>query len=163
MTNKRNRRTREEMLAHYQAQIARIEAAMEGGPDTTSEAGVLKSLRKRLRKTNTELRSARITLNGVSREDGNGYVRSPIDEKIAQTEARLASQNETKARAEEFSARLPFDIERIEALIAAAEQGEDVEFPNDLTPLANEQERTEEEHEAAFVANEEQDREDAKS
>lgn len=152
MGQKRNRRTREEMLAHYQAQIERLEAAMDGKPDTSSENGILKSLRARLRKTNTELRSANVTLNGVTHEDGVGYVRSPIDQKIEQTEKRLQSQRETKARAEAFAAALPFDIKRLEALIAAAEQGEEIEFPNDLTRLSKDEERTDEEHEAAYIA-----------
>src|SRR5690554_1989118 len=115
MTNKRNRRTREEMLAHYQAQIARLEAAMAGAPDTSSEAGVLKSLRARLRKTETALRAAQITLNGVRAEDGKGYVRSPIADKIEQTKLRLAAQERTKAEAEEQQAALPFDVERLSA------------------------------------------------
>lgn len=163
MTNKRNRRTREEMLAHYQAQIARLEAAMTGAPDTSSEAGVLKSLRARLRKTETALRAAQITLNGVRAEDGKGYVRSPIADKIEQTKLRLAAQERTKAEAEEQTAALPFDIERLSALVAAGEQGEEVEFPEDLTPLPGEENRTDEQHEASFIANGEAEERDAKN
>lgn len=150
--NKRNRRTREEMLAHYQAQIARLEAAIEGGPDTSSEAGVLKSLRNRLRKTKTALKSAQITLNGDRKADGTGWVRPPIEEKIAKTEKRLADQRATQARAASFALDLPGDIERLEALIAAAEQGDDVEYPKGLTPLSKDEEKTDEEHEADFIA-----------
>lgn len=152
MGQKRNRRTREEMLAHYQAQIERLEAAMAGAPDTSTESGVLKSLKRALRKRETALRAANVTLNGVKAEDGKGYVRSPIADKIAQTEARLESQRRTAAEAEEQRAALPFDIDRLSALVEAAENGETVEFPDDLTPLPGEENRTDEQHEAAFIA-----------
>ena len=154
-TNKRNRRTREEMLAHYEAEAARIRAAMEGKPDTSTESGLLKSLRARLRKTNTELRAARVTLHGQASKDGSTMLRGPIDEKIEATQKRLASQIETRDRAAEFEAKLPHDIARLEAALAAAEQGDDVEFPDDLTPLSNDQDRTDEEHEASFVVSKE--------
>lgn len=158
MTNekKRNRRTREEMLAHYQAQIDRLNAAMEGGPDTSTEAGILKSLRNRLRKTQTALRAASITLNGDRKADGTGWVRPPIEEKIQKTERRLADQRETQARAASFVLDLPSDVTRLEALIAAGEQGEEIEYPKDLTPLTKDEERTDEEHEAAFIAKSEE-------
>lgn len=154
MTKARKKRaTRAEMIAQMEEKLARYKAEEAGKVDTSSEAGILKALRKRLRKTETALRAAQVTLNGVAASDGKGWTRSPIDEKIAHTERRLASQIETKRKAEEQSAAYPFDVERLSALVAAAEAGETVEMPDDLTPLPNEQERTDEEHEAAFIAN----------
>jgi hypothetical protein len=149
---KRNRRTKAEMAEHYRKLAEQYEAELDGSVDTSSQSGVLKALRAALRKRETQLRAARITLDGVTRDDGNGFVRSPIDEKIAHTLNRLESQQETKARAEEAVAAYPFDIERLQALIAAAELGEDVEMPDDLTPLPGDESRTDEEHEAAFIA-----------
>ncbi len=160
MGNTRNRRTREEMLAHYEAEAERVRQQIAGSYKDESENAVLKQLAKRLRKTETELRAATITVNGVAGSEGKGWSKSPIDEKIATTEARLATQVETKARAEAFQASLPFDIERLQALVNAAKEGEDVEMPSDLTPLADEQERTDEEHEAAFIASEENEGEE---
>lgn len=161
---KRNRRTREEMLAYYKAQQERLEAAIEGKPDTSTENGILKSLKARLRKTNTELRAARVTLHGQASKDGSSMLRAPISEKIEHTEKRLASQIETRDRAAEFEANLPHDVERLEALIAAAEQGDDVEFPNDLTRLSSDQDKTDEQHEANAVVTQqdEQAEQDAK-
>lgn len=149
---KRNRKTREEMLAFRLAQVAKLEAQIEGNYQDEGENAILKTLKKRLRKTETELRSANVTLNGVAGSEGKGWSRSPISEKIEGTKVRLASQIETMDRADFFAAKLPFDVERLQALIEAAEAGEDIEFPDDLTPLANEQERTDEEHEAVHIA-----------
>ncbi len=144
----RNRKTREEMLAFRVAQVEKLQAQIEGSYRDENENDVLKGLKKRLRRTNTELRSAQITLDGTE-------VRSTIAAKIRRTERHLASQIETQARAEASVAALPFDIERLKALVAAAEAGEDVEFPADLTRLAGDEDRTDEEHEAAFIASEE--------
>lgn len=144
----RNRKTREEMLAFRLAQAEKLRAQIEGSYQDESENAVLKSLKARLRKTNTELRAARITIDGTD-------VRSSIADKILKTRERLASQIETMEHAEAFVASLPFDVERLEALVAACETGEEVEFPSDLTRLSSDQNRTDEEHEATYIANEE--------
>ena len=145
---KRPRKTRQEMIAFRQAQLDKLIAQEEGSYRDESENAVLKALKKRLRNTNTELRAAGITLNGTE-------VRSSIQDKIAHTQRRMDTQLETQANAEVFVATLPFDVERLEALIAACEAGEDVEFPTDLTRLSKDEDRTDEEHEAAYIANEE--------
>ena len=152
---KRNRRTKAEMAEFYAQKAAQLQHELYFcKAAATTETGILKALRNRLRKTQTELKAARYTLNGsVPGPDGKGMVRSSIAEKIALTEKRLASQIETRDRAEEAQARFPMDIERLEALIELAQAGEEVEFPIDLTPLSNEQEMTDEQHEAAFIAN----------
>ncbi|MCI0557185.1 MAG: hypothetical protein MN733_01730 [Nitrososphaera sp.] len=152
MGSKRNRRSAAEMAEFYRQQAERCQAIAEGRAVDDTEHGVLKALKARLRKTKTEFRSAQITLNGVAREDGHGWTRAPIADKILGTIARLESQRETKRRAEEFIAALPFDVERLEALVAAAEQGEDVEMPGDLVPLSDGQDRSDEEHESAYIA-----------
>jgi hypothetical protein len=154
-SNKRNRRTRQEMLAHYEAEAQRLRDAIAGKPDTSSENAILKSLKARLRKTNTELRAARVTLHGQASKDGSSMLRAPIDEKIEATEKRLASQIETRNRAQEFEATLPHDVQRLEALIESAEQGDDVEFPTDLTRLSSDQDKTDEQHEASAVVSQE--------
>jgi hypothetical protein len=152
MTDKtRNRRTRKEMIELRRQQLEKL-LAEEEGRIPSSESGVLKALRNRLRKTKTALKAARMTLEGVRQENGDGWHRPPIDEKIEHTKQRLASQIETRDRAEEHRAALPGDVERLEALVEAATAGQDVEFPKDLTPLTPDEERTDEEHETAFLA-----------
>jgi len=159
MTEKqtRNRRTDAQMLAHFKAEQARLEAKMAGKPDTTSENGIIKSLKARLRKTQTELRAATIVVNGQNSSDG-GVMRKPIADTIAATRARLASQLETQKRAEEFVVQAPFSIEVLEATLAAADQGEEVTFPEDLVKLADEQNKTDEQHEAAAVVSQQDER-----
>tara|TARA_S200002703_G_scaffold129359_1_gene116383 strand:- start:1581 stop:2132 length:552 start_codon:yes stop_codon:yes gene_type:complete len=161
---KRKRSTMAEMEVKLVAKLEALRARMEGKPDTTSENAILKSLKARLRKTNTELRAARVTLHGQPSKDGSSMLRAPIADKIAATEARLASQIETRDRAQEFEATLPHDVQRLEALIESAEQGDDVEFPNDLTRLSSEQDKTDEQHEASAVITQqdEQAEQDAK-
>lgn len=146
----RNRRTQTQMLAHFEAEAERLRNAIAGKPDTASESGVLKSLKRRLRKTQTELRAANLTINGQTNTEG-GVMRKPIADTIEATKARVASQIETRDRANEFQARLPMDVERLEALIASAEQGDTVEFPSDLTRLSDDQDKTTEQHEASAV------------
>lgn len=153
METKRNRRSREEMLAHYQAEVEKIQAKIDGSYSDEGENDLLKALKKRLRKTETALRSAGLVVNGVQKEDGKGWTRAPQSVKIDKTVVRLADQRETLDRAEALLAKLPFDMETLEALIAASNIGEIVEFPTDLTPL--EAPKTDEEHEAAFIATEE--------
>lgn len=153
MGQKRNRRTKAEMAEHYRKLAEQYEAELDGKVDTSTTNGVLKALRRALRKRETELRSAVITLDG---SEG----RSSIDDKIAHTLRRLESQEQTKANAERMRAALPFDIERLSALVEAAEAGEEVEMPSDLTRLPGEESRTDEEHEAAFIAKGENDGDD---
>jgi hypothetical protein len=159
MGQRQPRKTREEMLAFRLAQVEKLQAQIAGTHQDDSESGILKQLKKRLRATLTALKGAGYTLNGVVREDGKGYSRSPIDEKISKTEDRLASQVETKDRAEVMIAKLPFDVETLEASIAAAELGDEVMFPEGLTPLGKPS--TDEEHETSFIAKEEEAQQEA--
>ena len=161
MTDKqtRNRKTREQKLEEYKQHVARLEAAIAGKPDTTSENGIIKSLKSRLRKTQTELRAATIVINGQNSADG-GVMRKPIADTIEATRMRLASQIETKERAELFMAQAPFSIEVLEATLASADQGDDVAFPTDLVRLTDEQGKTDEQHEAAAVVSQQDERAD---
>jgi hypothetical protein len=145
----RPRKTRAQVILDMEAKLEKYKAQEAGTFRDENENDILKALTKRLRKTNTALKAANITVNGTD-------IRSSIAAKIEGTQKRLQSQMETQERATEQMAKLPFDIERLEALIEAAEAGEEVEFPTDLTRLGDEQERTDEEHEAAFVASEEE-------
>lgn len=147
--SKRKRRTREEMLEFYRQKMEKLEAQLEGTYDDSQESNTLKRLKRALRKRQTAYKGAVTILEGVTSEDGKGWTRSPIAEKIEKTRARLAQQIETEQRSEEFRAKLPHDIQRLEALIEAAKIGEDVDFPSDLTPLGTE--KTDEEHEAAAI------------
>lgn len=148
------RRSPQELADHYaklaEEYAAKAEARERG--ERVQGNSLVSRLKARLRKTETTLRTAGITLNGVPKEEGKGWNRPPIAEKIAKTQERLESQIETKRRAEEFQAKLPFDVKRLNAAIKAIEEGEeDVVFPSDLTPLSQD-EKTDEEHEAAHIA-----------
>lgn len=154
MTQKRNRRTRQEMLDAALAKVEKLQAQIDGSYKDENENDILKALSRRLRKTKTALRAATVTINGISNDEGK-IARKPISETIERTRARLTSQIETMHRAEALQAQLPFDVETLEALVAKSEIGDLVEFPSDLTPLGNGQDRTDEEHEAAFIASEE--------
>lgn len=156
MTDKRNRKTREQMLEVRLAQVAKLQAQIEGSYENEHENDVLKALKNRLRKTETALRAAGVQLKGVVKADGKGWMRAPIDEKIEATRKRLEDQLSTMKRAELVSATLPFDVEILTASIAAVEAGDtDVEFPTDLHSLKGDEPKTDEEVEADFIASEE--------
>ena len=156
MTDKRNRKTREEMLAVRLAQVAKLQAQIEGSYENEHENDVLKALKNRLRKTETALRAASVILNGITKEDGKGWQRAPQQEKIEATQRRLGDQLMAMKRAELVSATLPFDVEILTASIGAVEAGDtDVEFPTDLHSLKGDEPKTDEEVEADFIASEE--------
>lgn len=156
MSDKRNRRTQEEMLAHYQAEVDKLQAKIEGRYEDDGGTDMVKALKARLRKTATALRSAQIMVDGITKDDGKGWQRAPISEKIATTRARLDSQIEGREFATVQTTKLPFDVERLTLLVQAAEAGEDVEFPTDLNPLSrNETEKSDEQVEVEFIAAEE--------
>jgi predicted glycoside hydrolase/deacetylase ChbG (UPF0249 family) len=151
-TQKRNRRTRVEMLAALEAKLEKLKAQVSGTYDPTSDEGTFieKRLRRAIRRRNTALGNAQTLMDGRQATERSPSV-SPIDVKIENAEKRLTDLRAAKARAVEMQAQLPFDIERLEALLEKAEAGEDVEFPNDLYRLPNEGERTDAEIEAGSV------------
>lgn len=152
MAERKKRATRDEMIAATEAKLAKLLAQKSG---EYVDDSIVKRLKNRLSKVNRTLRAANLTVNGVAGSEGKGWSRSPIAEKIATTEARLESQRESQRRATEEMARLPFDVKSLEALVASAEQGDEVEFPTDLYPIGNEQDRTDEQHEAHAIASDE--------
>jgi hypothetical protein len=145
------------MLAHYAEKVQRLQDQIAGRDVEDASGDLVKSLKKRLRKTETALRSAQIMVNGITKDDGKGWQRAPIAEKIATTESRLEQQREAAVYANEQTAELPFDVDRLKLLISAAELGEDVEFPTDLKPLSRKEGvvKSDEETEADFIASEE--------
>jgi hypothetical protein len=150
------KRTTEEMQAYYLEMAQRCQDKIDGKEVEDLHGDVIKSLKKRLKKTETALRSAQITVNGVPSSDGKGWQRAPQSEKILKTRERLAQQIDALARAEEFAATLPFDVDRLRLLIRAAEAGETVEMPNNLHSLKrNTETASDEEIEADFIANQE--------
>jgi hypothetical protein len=74
-----------------------------------------------------------------------------LEKRLKQTERELKSDKETQRRATEFEAKLPFDIKRLKAAIEVAKTDQDVNFPEDLTPLQRPEKRTDEQHEANAV------------
>lgn len=156
VNDKRNRRTQEEMLAHYQAEVAKLEAKIEGRYEDDGGTDMVKALKARLRKTTTALRAAQIMINGVVKADGKGWQRAPISEKIAGTRTRLMQQEDGENFATVQIIKLPDDVSRLTLLLEAATAGEDVEFPENLTPLSmKDTERSDDQIEADFIASEE--------
>lgn len=149
MAQKRKRRTRQEMIADLQAKVEKLQAQEEGTYTPEHETLMSKRIRVALRTRKTALHQARITLNGRAPTE-NSPGTNGIETKIQNAEDRLASLRETKSRAEEQAANLPFDIERLEDLCERCEKGEDVEMPTDLYRLPGE--KTDVEHETAVVA-----------
>ena len=79
MGTKRNRRTQEEMLAHYKAKADALAAKIEGRGGDDAGSDLVANLKRRLRKTETALRSAQIMVNGVTKDvhdDLDGQARS---------------------------------------------------------------------------------------
>jgi len=144
-------------IAELKAKKARYEAKIAGTYDESSETNTLKALEKRLSKTNRELKSAQFVINGKPRGDnGKGWAKLPIAEAIKRLDERMDSHLETQERAKERILQLPLDQTRLTNLIELAKTGEDVEFPTNLYSFGTEQERTDEEHEAIFITDEEE-------
>ena len=153
-TTRGKKRTTEEMQQHYLDMAQRCQDRIDGKEVEDLHGDILKSLKKRLRRTETALRSAQVLVNGITSDDGKGWTKAPQSEKIVKTRQRLAQQIDALERAEEFAAALPFDVNRLSDLVKAAELGETVEMPNDLRPLKREN-SSDEEVEADFIANQE--------
>lgn len=153
---KRTRRTIEERIAATQAEMARLQAIKDGTyvrGEATSGNPVLTQVKKALRVRKTALHNAQIITDGRAATEKSPR-QSTLAEKIENAEKRLNNLRETKKRSDQIIADTPFDIERLEALIELAESGEDITFPDNLTPLPSESEKTDTEHEVtALTAN----------
>ncbi len=147
----RTRRTIEERIAANQAELETLLEKQAGTYKNDTEDTVEKQIRARLRRCNTELRAASVTIHGVSASEGKP-ARSSISDKILKTEARLVNQRNTEDRAYAFLNDLPADIKVLEALVESMEAGQDVAFPDGLTALSASEGRSDEEHEAMFIA-----------
>jgi uncharacterized protein (UPF0335 family) len=146
---KRNRRTRLEVMAELKAKLAKLEAKVAGVYDDSQEDGyTVKRLKAAIRRRETAQGTAETLLNGRAATEKSPQV-SPIDEKIANAEKRLADLRKAKTQAMETIARLPFDIEVLRTLLERANKGEAVEFPTGLYLIPGE--KTDAEHEAASV------------
>ncbi len=141
---KRKRNTREEQLAKVLLQAEILKAKIAGTFTDEGNGDVLKGLKARLRKTQKVLASSDLLRHGSDGKDC-------IETKIVKARARLASLIESHDRADVFLAKLPFDIERMEALIKAGEAGDEIDFPTDLVRLPDEQKKTKEQHEATAL------------
>lgn len=148
---KRNRRTREQMLAEARAKVAKLEAKIAGNYDDSQEDGyMVKRLKAAIRRRETTLTTIETLLNGRAATEKSPQV-APIAEKIANAEKRLYDLRKAQTQAIETAARVPFDIERLREVLAMAEGGSEVEFPTGLYLIPNE--KTDAEHEAASVQN----------
>jgi len=145
---KRNRRTRQEMLEKRLAEVAKLQAQIAGNFDESSDDSYMVTrLKRAIRRRDTALKVAGTVMGGRAATDNSPAV-SDIDTKIANAQKRLADLTETKARAIETQARVPFDLETLNAALASAVKGETVEFPTGLYILPGEGEKTEGEIEA---------------
>ncbi len=148
MTDRKQRRTRAQMIEEWKAKITKAEAQEEGTYDSDSETLVGRRLRGAMKKRKTILHRAGVLLQGRAATEKSPPMNG-IVQKIERARQRLADLIESGARAEQQVANLPFDIERLAELIEAEEKGEDVEFPNDLLRLPGEGEQTDTEAEVA--------------
>ena len=145
----RNRRTRAQIIADLEAKLAKAKAKAEGTYDASADDTFgVKRLRTAIRTRETAMTAASNLLNGKAATEKSPAL-SDIDTKIANAMARIANMQAAKARAIEQIGALPADIDRLRALLAKAETGETVEFPNDLYRLPTE--KSAEETEAASV------------
>ena len=150
---KRNRRTRVEMAAIYEAKLAKIKAQIAGNFDETADDSYMVTrLKRAIRRRETALTTAGTLLNGRAATEKSPMVPS-IGEKIANAEKRVADLRAAQNRAIEAQARVPFDVDVLRELLASAEKGEAVDFPTTLYVLPGENERTEAEIEAGSVSN----------
>jgi predicted nucleic acid-binding Zn-ribbon protein len=150
MTQKRNRRTRVEMLAALQEKLDRLKAQVSGTYDPTNDEGtyIVQRIRRAIRRRNTAMGNANTLLNGRPATDRSPAV-APVGEKIANAEHRIAELRKAQNRATEILSNVPGDIERLEALLKRAESGDEVEMPNDLYMLPSDEDRTSAEVEAS--------------
>jgi hypothetical protein len=153
MSNERKpKRTKEVLLAEANARVAKLTAQIEGTwvAENAEKTGV-KAVKAAIRRRKTALHQAKVLINGRA-----PTAKSPalpgIYGKIENAKLRLANMNEAADRGEAFIANLPFDIERLDALLELSEQeGEEIEVPNGLFKMGGEEDITEAEHEANSV------------
>lgn len=138
---KRQRATRQEMIERLQAKLERLQQQEEGKPVASTTPLGVKRLRAAIRKRRTALHRANVLLDGHAGSEKSPRING-IDAKIENARQRLDSLIEARNRAVDHIETLPGDIERLEAALAQAEAGGEIEMPEGLTNIgeANEAE-----------------------
>lgn len=122
------RNDRAQQIAKVEQELAKLKAKEAG---TYVDDSVGKQVKKALTATRRELKAANTILDGAWNSDGSIF-RKPIAAIIERTKERLANQIASQKQSNEYLVKLPFDIEKLEALSVALDNGENVEFPGDL-------------------------------
>jgi hypothetical protein len=131
---RRKRRTRAEILAETLAKAEKIKAQLAGEWSGDNDTSIVGKIKGALRKRKTAVHAANVTINGRAATENSPSING-VDEQIARLETRLSDKKESKIRALAVLETCPDDITRLEALLQEALNGQDVEFPDDLTPL----------------------------
>lgn len=131
---KRQRATRQEMIERLQAKLERLQQQEEGKPVASTTPLGVKRLRASIRKRRTALHRANVLLDGHAGSEKSPAING-IAAKIENAQRRLDQLIEARNRAVEQIENLPGDIERLEAALAQAEAGGEVEMPEGLTML----------------------------
>ena len=131
---KRQRATRQEMIERLQAKLERLQQQEAGKPVASTTPLGVKRLRAAIRKRRTALHRANVLLDGHAGSEKSPAING-IAAKIENAQRRLESLIEARDRAVEQIENLPGDIERLEAALAQAEAGGEIEFPEGLTML----------------------------
>ena len=147
--SKKPRRSIEQRIADKMAELQRLQAIQNGTHDETTESGyMVKRLREAIRRRETAINVANVTLFGRAKTEASPAL-PPIANKIENAQRRLADMLETQKRANEVLASVPQDILTLDAVLTKAEAGEVVEFPSGLFGLPSDKTETQVETEAA--------------
>jgi len=138
---KRQRATRQEMIERLQAKLERLQQQEEGKPVASTTPLGVKRLRAAIRKRRTALHRANVLLDGHAGSEKSPRING-IDAKIENARQRLDQLIDARNKAVDHLETLPGDIERLEAALAQAEAGGEIEMPEGLTNIgeANEAE-----------------------
>ena len=131
---KRQRATRQEMIERLQAKLERLQQQEEGKPVASTTPLGVKRLRAAIRKRKTALHRANVLIDGHAGSEKSPRING-IESKIENARQRLDSLIEARNRAVDHIETLPGDIERLEAALAQAEAGGEIEMPEGLTNI----------------------------
>jgi len=131
---KRQRATRQEMIERLQAKLGRLQQQEEGKPVASTTPLGVKRLRAAIRKRKTALHRANVLIDGHAGSEKSPRING-IESKIENARQRLDSLIEARNRAVDHIETLPGDIERLEAALAQAEAGGEIEMPEGLTNI----------------------------
>jgi prefoldin subunit 5 len=138
----RKRATRTEMIDRLEAKLEKLRAQAEGTYTEEGDSFITKRMRRALRTRKTLLHRAEVLVNGRARTE-KSPAQNGIDEKIENARRRLADLEDSRNRAQEQIAALPFDIQTLTEALEATERGEEVDFPTDLYRVPGENTATE--------------------